>query len=154
MDRDELAPDPRPAPDGVRVIPSACGGGFGGKLDLSIQPLLAIAALVTGRPVRGVYSRPESMAATTKRHPARIAATFGADADGRLTGVRFHGDFDTGAYASWGPTVANRVPVHAMGPYAVAARARARRAPSTRTGRRPARSAASACRRRRSPTRR
>src|SRR5262249_17940895 len=35
-----------------------------------------------------------------------------------LTGYRFHGDFDTGGYASWGPTVANRVPVHAMGPYA------------------------------------
>jgi CO/xanthine dehydrogenase Mo-binding subunit len=58
------------------------------------------------------------MAASPKRHPARIMATAGADADGRLTGYRFHGDFDTGAYASWGPTVANRVPVHAMGPYA------------------------------------
>src|SRR5439155_705104 len=40
------------------------------------------------------------------------------DDDAALTGSRFHGDFDTGAYASWGPTVANRVPVHAMGPYA------------------------------------
>jgi CO/xanthine dehydrogenase Mo-binding subunit len=50
-----------------------------------------------------------------------MTATFGADADGLLTGVRFHGDFNTGAYASWGPTVANRVPVHAMGPYAVRA---------------------------------
>jgi CO/xanthine dehydrogenase Mo-binding subunit len=50
-----------------------------------------------------------------------MTATFGADAEGRLTGVRFHGDFNTGAYASWGPTVANRVPVHAMGPYAVQA---------------------------------
>ena len=59
------------------------------------------------------------MASTTKRHPARITATFGADAEGRLTGVRVHADFDTGAYASWGPTVANRVPVHAMGPYEV-----------------------------------
>ncbi len=57
------------------------------------------------------------MAASPKRHPARIRATAGADAEGRLTGFRFHGDFDTGAYASWGPTVANRVPVHAMGPY-------------------------------------
>jgi aldehyde oxidoreductase len=121
MDRDELALILGLPQDRVRVIPSACGGGFGGKLDLSIQPLLAIAALLTGRPVRGVYSRPESMRATTKRHPARISATFGADADGRLTAVRFHGDFDTGAYASWGPTVANRVPVHAMGPYEVAA---------------------------------
>jgi CO/xanthine dehydrogenase Mo-binding subunit/aerobic-type carbon monoxide dehydrogenase small subunit (CoxS/CutS family) len=121
MDRDELALILGLPTERVRVIPSACGGGFGGKLDLSIQPLLAIGAMVTGRPVRGVYSRPESMRATTKRHPARIAATFGADAEGRLTGVRFHGDFDTGAYASWGPTVANRVPVHAMGPYAVTA---------------------------------
>ena len=67
-----------------------------------------------------VYARPESMMATTKRHPARIAAEAGADHEGRLTAFRFHGDFDTGAYASWGPTVANRVPVHAMGPYAVA----------------------------------
>jgi CO/xanthine dehydrogenase Mo-binding subunit len=119
MDRDELALILGLPPDRVRVIPSACGGGFGGKLDLSIQPLLAVAAMVTGRPVRGAFSRPESMLATTKRHPARLEATFGADTDGRLTGVRFHGDFDTGAYASWGPTVASRVPVHATGPYAV-----------------------------------
>ena len=120
MDRDELALILGLPEDRVRVIPSACGGGFGGKLDLSLQPLIAIAALLLDRPVRAVYPRPESMASTTKRHPARISATFGADADGRLTGVRVHADFDTGAYASWGPTVANRVPVHAMGPYAVA----------------------------------
>jgi aldehyde oxidoreductase len=57
------------------------------------------------------------MAASPKRHPARITASAGVDAAGRLTAYRFHGDFDTGGYASWGPTVANRVPVHAMGPY-------------------------------------
>ena len=68
------------------------------------------------------------MAASPKRHPARIRATFGAGADGRLTGVSVHGDFDTGAYASWGPTVANRVPVHATGPYAVPAVASTTRA--------------------------
>ncbi len=119
MDRDELALVLGLPEDRVRVIPSACGGGFGGKLDLSLQPLIAIAALLLDHPVRAVYPRPESMAATTKRHPARITATFGADADGRLTGVRVHADFDTGAYASWGPTVASRVPVHAMGPYEV-----------------------------------
>jgi CO/xanthine dehydrogenase Mo-binding subunit len=66
-----------------------------------------------------VYTRPESMEATTKRHPSRIAAEAACDAEGKLTAFRFHGDYDTGAYASWGPTVANRVPVHAMGPYAV-----------------------------------
>ncbi len=57
------------------------------------------------------------MMSTTKRHPAVMTATIGADAKGRVTGMVFEGDFNTGAYASWGPTVANRVPVHASGPY-------------------------------------
>ena len=121
MDRDDIARIVGLRPEQVRVIPSACGGGFGGKLDLSIQPLLAVAAWLTGRPVRGTYTRPESMRASTKRHPAVIRASIGADADGRLTGLRFHADFDTGAYASWGRTVATRVPVHAAGPYVVPA---------------------------------
>ena len=119
MDRDELAGILGLRPDQVRVIPSAVGGGFGGKLDLSLQPLLCLATWLTGQPVRQIYSRPESMAATTKRHPARIRAEAAADAEGRLTAFRFDGDFNTGAYASWGPTVAGRVPVHAMGPYRV-----------------------------------
>jgi aldehyde oxidoreductase len=117
MDRAEIAHIIGLAPQAVRIIPSACGGGFGGKLDVSIQPLLAIAAWLTGRPVVGEYHRPESMASTTKRHPARMSVELGADADGHFTSLRFHGDFDTGAYASWGPTVANRVPIHASGPY-------------------------------------
>lgn len=121
MDRDELALILGLAPEQVRVIPTACGGGFGGKLDLSLQPMIVVAAWVLDRPVRCVYTRPESMASTTKRHPARITASLGAEADGRFTALDFHGEFDTGAYASWGPTVANRVPVHASGPYVVPA---------------------------------
>ena len=121
MDREEVAAVLGIPPEKVRILPSVCGGGFGGKLDVSVQPILAVAAWLLDRPVRTVWSRPESMAASTKRHPARIRAEAGADAEGRLTGVRFHGDFDTGAYASWGPTVAQRVPVHATGPYRVRA---------------------------------
>ncbi len=68
-----------------------------------------------------VFTRKESMQASTKRHPARMHARVGCDAHGRLTGMEFDGTFDTGAYASWGPTVANRVPVHASGPYAIPA---------------------------------
>ena len=105
--------------DQVRIIPSACGGGFGSKLDQSVQPLLAVAAWVTGQPVRCTYSRPESMASTTKRHPARMHARAACDAEGRLVAYDFSGDFDTGAYASWGPTVADRVPIHSPGPYHV-----------------------------------
>jgi aldehyde oxidoreductase len=121
MDRDEIALILGLAPEQVRVVPTACGGGFGGKLDLSLQPLIAVAAWILQRPVRCVYTRPESMRSTTKRHPARMTASLGADAEGRFTALEFHGDFDTGAYASWGPTVANRVPVHASGPYEVPA---------------------------------
>lgn len=117
MDRDETAAILALPVDKLRIVPSAVGGGFGSKLDVSLQPLLGLVALKTGRPVRMVYSRAESMASTTKRHPARIRARIGCDAGGRITGMEFDGLFDTGAYASWGPTVANRVPVHASGPY-------------------------------------
>jgi CO/xanthine dehydrogenase Mo-binding subunit/aerobic-type carbon monoxide dehydrogenase small subunit (CoxS/CutS family) len=119
MDRDEVANVMQLRPEAVRIVPTACGGGFGGKLDLSVHPLVALAAWKLGRPVACVYTRPESMAASTKRHPARITARFGCDAAGKLVACDVTATFDTGAYASWGPTVANRVPVHAMGPYAV-----------------------------------
>ncbi|MFO1087142.1 MAG: molybdopterin cofactor-binding domain-containing protein [Reyranellaceae bacterium] len=119
MDRDEVASVMRLRPEAVRIVPTACGGGFGGKLDLSVHPLIALAAWTLGRPVACVYTRPESMASSTKRHPARVAARFGCDGDGKLLACEVTATFDTGAYASWGPTVANRVPVHAMGPYAI-----------------------------------
>ncbi len=119
MDRIEVARVLGIAEEDVRILPSGCGGGFGGKLDVSIQPLLAIAAWNLNRPVRGIYSRTESMISSTKRHPACVSGTATADASGRLASIRITADFNTGAYASWGPTVADRVLVHASGPYFV-----------------------------------
>ncbi len=104
----------------VRVIPTATGGGFGAKLDITVQPYLALGTLKTGKPVRICYSRPESMQSSTKRHPAEMRVKIGATRDGRIKGFDFFGAFNTGAYASWGPTVATRVPVHASGPYRIA----------------------------------
>ncbi|GLS30043.1 CO or xanthine dehydrogenase, Mo-binding subunit [Mesorhizobium albiziae] len=117
MDRDDTATLLGLAPETVRIMPTATGGGFGSKLDISLQPYIGLVALKTGRPAALAYTRAESMMSTTKRHPAVMNATIGADAEGRITGMVFEGDFNTGAYASWGPTVANRVPVHASGPY-------------------------------------
>ncbi|MDR7124315.1 molybdopterin cofactor-binding domain-containing protein [Pseudotabrizicola sp. 4114] len=128
MDRNDCALVLGLPPERVRIIPSAVGGGFGSKLDVSLQPLIGLVTLKTGRPCRMVYSRRDSMTSTTKRHPAEMQGRIGCDAEGRLTGLAFEGRFNTGAYASWGPTVANRVPVHVTGPYLtphVAARARA-----------------------------
>ncbi|MCU0899271.1 MAG: molybdopterin-dependent oxidoreductase [Cypionkella sp.] len=128
MDRDETALILGLPADRIRIIPSAVGGGFGSKLDVSVQPLIGLVTLRTGRPSRMVYTRQESMTSTTKRHPAEMQGSIGCDARGRITAVQFDGRFNTGAYASWGPTVANRVPVHVTGPYRtpnVEARARA-----------------------------
>jgi len=128
MDREDTAAVLGLPATRVRIIPSAVGGGFGSKLDLSLQPLIGLVTLKTGRPCRMVYSRAESMASTTKRHPAEMRGRIGCDATGRITGMEFEGRFNTGAYSSWGPTVANRVPVHVSGPYLtpnIEARARA-----------------------------
>jgi CO/xanthine dehydrogenase Mo-binding subunit/aerobic-type carbon monoxide dehydrogenase small subunit (CoxS/CutS family) len=128
MDREDTAAILGLPLDRVRIIPAATGGGFGSKLDISLQPLIGLVTLKTGRPCRMTYSRQESMASTTKRHPAEMWGRIGCDADGRITGMEFEGRFNTGAYSSWGPTVANRVPVHVSGPYltpAISAKARA-----------------------------
>lgn len=117
MNRDEIAWVLGIAPERVRVLPSAVGGGFGGKIDMSLQPMIAVAAWHLDRPVAGVYSRSESMRCTTKRHPSSITATLSCDEQGRLATYEMRGDFNTGPYSSCGPIIASRVPIHAMGPY-------------------------------------
>ena len=119
MDREECANVLGVDLEAVRIVPTACGGGFGGKLDVSLQPMLAVAAWKLNRPVRAIYNRIESMASSTKRHPAVAWARAAADPEGHLLAIDMEVDFNTGAYASWGPTVADRVPVHGSGPYLV-----------------------------------
>lgn len=103
----------------VRIIQSATGGGFGGRLDLTIQSFLALAAFHLKRPVRIVYSREEVFQVISKRHPLKIRYKSGAKKDGRLTAVEVEILGDTGAYASYGATVGIRSAVHATGPYQV-----------------------------------
>src|SRR5262249_17981344 len=119
MDRADIAKVLGIAPEAVRIIPTAVGGGFGSKLDLSVQPFIALAAWHLNRPARMVYSRFESILSTTKRHPAKMRLRAGVSRAGKLVALDFAADFNTGAYSSWGPTVAARVPVHASGPYKV-----------------------------------
>ncbi|MGH7319794.1 MAG: molybdopterin cofactor-binding domain-containing protein, partial [Candidatus Rokuibacteriota bacterium] len=119
MDRDATARVLGVPPERVRVIQAVTGGGFGGKLDLSVQPYLALAVTKFGRPVRCAFSREESVLATVKRHPYRTRFRLGADARGHFGAVEAEITGDTGAYASWGPTVITRACIHATGPYAV-----------------------------------
>ncbi|OGP78637.1 MAG: aldehyde oxidase [Deltaproteobacteria bacterium RBG_16_49_23] len=105
--------------EGVRIIQSATGGGFGGRLDITVQCFLALAAFHLKRPVRIVYSREEVFQVTSKRHPLKIRYRSGAKKDGKLTAIEVEILGDTGAYASYGATVGIRSAVHATGPYEI-----------------------------------
>jgi CO/xanthine dehydrogenase Mo-binding subunit len=101
----------------VRFIMSPVGGGFGGKEDMIYQGMLALAAMKTGRPVRLVYTREESIISTAKRHPARIAYKMGLKADGRITAVAFKMISDGGAYGMSTEGVMRKAAILACGPY-------------------------------------
>src|SRR5450759_2368918 len=104
-------------PEALHVVLVPNGGAFGGKEDMSIQAQTALLARVTGRPVRLVLSREESMRLHPTRHPIRMHYRVGCNADGRLTAVRARMIGDSGAYASVGAKVLERAAGHAAGPY-------------------------------------
>lgn len=105
--------------DRIRVIQATTGGGFGGKLDVTVEGFLALAAYHLRRPVMIRYTREESFLSNTKRHPFHIECKTGARKDGTLTAVKVDIVADTGAYGSYGEAVCLRAAVHCTGPYEV-----------------------------------
>ena len=103
----------------IRVIQAETGGGFGGKLDVTVEGYVALSVYHTKRPVMIRYTREESLLAQTKRHPLYIEYLTGAGKDGRITAVKANIIGDTGPYRSYGETVCLRSAVHATGPYEV-----------------------------------
>ena len=103
----------------VRMIMSTVGGGFGGKEDMLFQGMLALGAIKTRRPVRYVFTREESMAASAKRHPFTIRYTMGLKRDGRIVATRMHMIADGGAYAMSTPGVMNKSAILGPGPYEI-----------------------------------
>lgn len=103
----------------VRIIQAVTGGGFGSKLDLSVQGLIAVALYHLKRPVALCYSREEAFLATGKRHPIKIKMKTGVDKDGRLVAMKASFIADGGAYGSYGIAVVTRAAVHATGPYEI-----------------------------------
>src|SRR5450755_1853677 len=88
------------APDKVRVFCERVGGGFGGKQEMFVEDVLALAALKTGRPVKLELTREEQFIATSTRHPMRVTVKAGADAHGRLTALQLDVLSNTGAYGN------------------------------------------------------
>ena len=103
----------------VRVVSTYVGGAFGGKEDQSVQHHAALAAWLTGRPVKLTLERTESSRVHVKRHPMKVDLELGCDAEGRILGVRASVIADTGAYASLGGPVLHRAVTHLGGPYVI-----------------------------------
>lgn len=116
-DRNEIAALLGVPANRVRMKQAATGGGFGGKLDIGVQLHCALLTYHTGRPVKIVRTRRESTTVSSKRHPMTMQCRTGATKEGKLVAVDVIMTGDTGAYASYGPAVIGRAPVHIAGPY-------------------------------------
>ncbi len=101
----------------LRIQQSVTGGAFGGKLDVNVGGVLAVAALAVHKPVKLVFDRAETFAATSKRHPFSITGKIGAKKDGTLMAAGFDAVADAGAYKSYSIPVMSRGSIHASGPY-------------------------------------
>ena len=141
------------APDRVRVFCERVGGGFGGKQEMLVEDILALAALKTRRPVKLEFTREEQFIATSTRHPMRVTVRAGADAGGRLTALQLDVLSNTGAYGNHGAAVLFHACGESLGVYNCRTRRWMRSSPTpTRCRRAP--SAAMACRRPCSPSKR
>jgi aldehyde oxidoreductase len=101
----------------VRVILVPNGGGFGGKEDLTVQGHAALFAKLLKKPVKVTLNREESIRMHPKRHPVTISITLACDENGVLTAMKMRAVGDTGAYASVGTKVMERIAGHATGGY-------------------------------------
>lgn len=118
-DREQIAACLGVSEDQIRVIGTLIGGGFGGKEDIAGQIHAALLAQATGRPVKLLFDRHESMMTHPKRHATQIRVRMGAKVDGSLLASQTELYGDTGAYASLGEHVMTRATTHSTGPYIV-----------------------------------
>ncbi|MEO8394548.1 MAG: molybdopterin cofactor-binding domain-containing protein, partial [Chloroflexota bacterium] len=119
QDRSQIATAMTLPEEAVRVRGVLIGGGFGGKEDIAGQIHVSMLATVTGRPVKMLYTRQESLLFHPKRHATVIRIKTGATRDGKLTAVEAELYGDGGAYASLSDKVMTRATTHATGPYNV-----------------------------------
>ena len=103
----------------LRFIGGMVGGGFGGKVDVIVEPLATLAAMKTNRPVRYVYSRSEEMQVSSTRSAWKIYVKDGVSGDGRLLARKITSYADSGAYSRQTPYALTKHAANAAGPYAI-----------------------------------
>ncbi len=118
-DQQEIAHALDLPPERVRVIYPAVGGAFGGREDMSVQIVLALAAWKLRRPVRIVWSREESIIGHCKRHPMWLRCKWGATREGKLVAAQVRVVADGGAYCYTTNKVLGNTTVTCTGPYEI-----------------------------------
>jgi nicotinate dehydrogenase large molybdopterin subunit len=103
----------------IRVVGSVVGGNFGGKNEITQEPVLALLSKKTGRPVKGVFTRGEEFTATTTRHPFIMEYRTGVSREGRILARTVRLILDGGAYCSWSETTLGKACILATGPYEI-----------------------------------
>lgn len=106
-------------PERIRVIYPAIGGAFGGREDMSVQIVLALAAWKLNRPIKIIWSREESIQYHSKRHRMYLHAKTGATREGKLVAAEVHVIADGGAYAYTSTKVLGNTTLTCTGPYEI-----------------------------------
>jgi len=101
----------------IRMVGTIVGGNFGGKNEITQEPVLALLSRKTGRPVKGVYTRGEEFTSTTTRHPIIMDYKTGVTREGKILARKVRLVLDGGAYCSWSETTLGKAAILSPGPY-------------------------------------
>jgi CO/xanthine dehydrogenase Mo-binding subunit len=101
----------------IRIIGTVVGGNFGGKNEITQEPILGLLSKKTGRPVKGVYTREDEFISSTTRHPFIMEYKTGINSDGRIVARKVRLVCDGGAYCSWSETTLGKACILSAGPY-------------------------------------
>ncbi|MFN7087763.1 MAG: xanthine dehydrogenase family protein molybdopterin-binding subunit [Burkholderiales bacterium] len=103
----------------IRIVATIVGGNFGGKNEITQEPVLALLSKKTGRPVKGVYTRTEEFISSTTRHPFIMDYKTGVSREGKIVARKVRLVLDGGAYCSWSETTLGKAAILAAGPYRI-----------------------------------
>jgi CO/xanthine dehydrogenase Mo-binding subunit len=103
----------------VHVVATIVGGNFGGKNEITLEPVLALLARKAGRPVKGVFTREEEVTSSTTRHPIVMEYRSGVTREGRILARTVRLVLDGGAYCSWSETTLGKACILSAGPYRI-----------------------------------
>ena len=117
LGREDLSRTLRLPQSKIRLIGTVVGGNFGGKNEITNEPILALLSKKSRRPVKSVYSRGDEFVSSTIRHPFVMDYTTGIDNEGRILARKIRLVLDGGAYCSWTGTTIGKGSILAPGPY-------------------------------------